>query len=186
MAEQVCITPAQVELSNTLRRLWIEHVLWTRMFIQSTLDSSGAVEEVTNRLLQNPVDFAAALTPLYGETAAGRFEAFFRDHLLIAAQLVNAAKAGDMAAYNEQRTRWYENADDIANYLAEINPNWSERDWQSMMYDHLYMTELEAMQIAGSEYAQSIRQFDEIQQQALQMADEMARGIIAQFPARFR
>ena len=185
MAEQVCITPAQVELLNTLRRLWIEHVLWTRMFIQSTLNSSGDVEEVTNRLLQNPSDFATVLIPIYGETNARRFEEFFRDHLLIAAALVNAAKAGDMAAYNEQRTRWYENADDIANFLAEINPHWSERDWQSMLYDHLYMTEVEAMQIAGRDYAESIQQFDNIQREALQMADEMARGIIAQFPARF-
>lgn len=185
MATQVCMTPAQVELSNTLRRLWMEHVLWTRAFIESTFADSGDLEQVTERLLRNPADFAAALTPIYGETDAGRFEEFFRDHLLIAAALVNAAKAGDMGAYNEQRVKWYENANDIANFLAEINPNWDEIDWQTMMYDHLYMTEVEAMQIAGNEYGASINQFDQIQQQALHMADDMTRGIIAQFPAMF-
>ena len=185
MAERVCITPRQVDLMNTLRRLWMEHVLWTRMVVQSILASSGDLNEVTNRLLENPADFAAVLAPIYGEATARRFEQFFRDHLVIAAALVNAAKVGDMTAYNEQRTRWYENADDIANFLAEINPHWSERDWQSMLYDHLYMTEVEAMQIAGKDYEESIQQFDNIQREALQMADEMARGIIAQFPARF-
>lgn len=185
MASVVCMTPAQVELSNTLRRLWIEHVLWTRAFIVSTLSDSGDLEQVTERLLRNPADFAAALTPIYGATNARRFEELFRDHLLIAAALVNAAKEGDMGAYNEQRVRWYENADDIANFLAELNPNWDENDWKTMLYDHLYMTEVEAMQIAGNEYGASINQFDQIQQQALNMADEMTSGIIEQFPAMF-
>lgn len=30
------LTYRQLQLSNTLRRLWIEHVLWTRFFIIST------------------------------------------------------------------------------------------------------------------------------------------------------
>ena len=47
MATQVCMTPAQVELSNTLRRLWMEHVLWTRAFIESTFADSGDLEQVT-------------------------------------------------------------------------------------------------------------------------------------------
>lgn len=185
MRDDVCITPEQMDLTNTLRRLWMEHVLWTRAFIMSTLTDAGDIEEVTKRLLQNPTDFAEALTPLYGETNAKRFEEFFRNHLLIAAALVNAAKEGDMGTYNEQRVKWYENADDIANFLAELNPNWDENDWKTMLYDHLYMTEVEAMQIAGNQYANSIQQFDEIQAQALDMADEMVRGLIAQFPANF-
>lgn len=31
-----CLFSKQVEISNTLRKLWMEHVLWTRFFIVST------------------------------------------------------------------------------------------------------------------------------------------------------
>ena len=186
MVKNGCMTPAQVEVMNTLRMLWMEHVLWTRQFIQSTFAGSGDLDAVTARLLQNPAGFAAALMPFYGTDIADRFEALMRDHLLIAAQLVNAAKAGDTAAYDAQRTKWYENADDIADLMAQINPHWDNIDWQTMLYDHLYLTELEAMQIGSNQYEESIRQFDEIQQQALEMGDEMADGLFEQFPDRFK
>ena len=181
MPEPKCTTPAQMELVNTLRRLWMEHVFWTRLFIQSTLNGSADLDEVTKRLLRNPSDFAAALRPFYGNQLAAQFESLLRDHLMIAAQLVNAAKKGDMNAYNEQRIKWYANADALAAYLAQINPHWNMQDWQKMLYDHLYMTEVEAMQFAGGDYASSIREFDDIQREALEMADTMAQGISRQF-----
>lgn len=174
--------PAHMELSNTLRRLWMEHVFWTRLFIQSTLNTTADLDDVTARLLRNPTDFAAVLRPLYGNQAAAQFESLLRDHLTIAAQLVNAVKAGDANAYNAQRLKWYANADALATFLAEINPYWNMRDWQKMLYDHLYMTEEEVMQYAGKDYAASIRQFDDIQREALEMADMMATGIMRQFP----
>jgi len=49
-----------------------------------------------------------------------------------------------------------------------------------MLYDHLRMTENEAVQTLNRRYAESIAQFDAIQEQALRMADEMGYGIIRQ------
>lgn len=36
------------------------------------------------------------------------------------------------------------NADNIAEFLAVINPYWCEQKWRDMMYSHLSMTEKEA------------------------------------------
>lgn len=49
------------------------------------------------------------------------------------------------------------------------------------MFDHLRMTEDEAVQILTGQYEQSIKEFDDIQAEALKMADVMTRGIIRQF-----
>jgi len=174
----------QVQLSDTIRRLWMEHVLWTRFFILSTAFSLPDLQFVTQRLLQNPVDFARVLKPLYGQQAAMQFERLFTDHLLIAAQLVNAAKAGDTAQVDEQRRKWYTNAEDIARFLASINRFWSEAQWRNLMFDHLRMTENEAVYILTEQYEKGIREYDRIQAQALEMADVMTRGIIRQFRIR--
>ncbi len=176
-----CLTPEQLQVSNTMRRLWVEHVMWTRSFIISAAMNLKDLDFVTKRLLRNPVDFANQLRPLYGNQAAMRFEQLFTDHLLIAAQLVNAAKAGNTRAVMEQRNKWYANADDIAAFLGNINPFWSQADWQSMLYDHLKMTEDEAVQVLNQQYESSISQYDAIQDQALRMADVMTYGIINQF-----
>lgn len=175
------ITQRQLELRNKLRLLWEQHVYWTRFFIISTAASLADLGDVTNRLLRNPGDFAAALTPFYGARIANRFRELLRQHLLIGGDLVTAAKNQDGAKVEDARQKWYVNADEIASFLAEINPNWSEETWRSMLYDHLAMTEQEAdLRLAGR-YPEDIQTFDDIEDEALEMADYMAQGIIRQF-----
>lgn len=178
------LTCAQLQISNTNRRLWTEHVLWTRFFIVSTAFGLPDLPFVTQRLLKNPYDSANELRPLYGEQTAMRFEELFTEHLLIAAQLVNAAKAGDTAGAEKQRKEWYANANAIAHFLAAINPFWSECVWRDLLFDHLRMTEDEAVQILTGQYERSIEEFDDIQAEALEMADVMTCGIIRQFCIR--
>lgn len=176
-----CITCQQFQLSNTFRRLWMEHVLWTRFVIVSIVFSLPDLSFVTQRLLRNPVDFANELQPFYGTQIAIRFEKLFTEHLLIAAQLVTAAKAGDTAEVNMLRKRWYANAEEIARFLGEINPFWSVCVWRDLLFDHLQMTENEAVFMLNGQYEKSIEEFDAIQAEALEMADVMTRGIIQQF-----
>ena len=176
-----CTTARQFQVSSTLRRLWMEHVMWTRSFIVSTAFGLADLNDVTKRLLKNPSDFAAALKPFYGSEAASAFEKLLTDHLLIAAALVNAAKAGDTNAAQQQRQKWYKNADDIADFLSNANPYWSRSEWQAMLYAHLKRTENEAVQLLTGKYPASIAEYDAIQAQALEMADAMAQGIALQF-----
>jgi hypothetical protein len=63
------------------------------------------VDFVTNRLLRNPKDFEMLLSPLYGERIASAFADLFTSHLVIAAQLVQAAKAGDTEAAEDAEKR---------------------------------------------------------------------------------
>lgn len=149
---------AQIDLSNTIRRLWLEHVLWTRFFIVSTAFDLPDLPYVTERLLQNPHDFANVLRPLFGNQDAMTFDKLLTDHLVIAAELVNAAKRGDAQEAEKQRKLWYDNAKNIAAFLASINPYWSEKQWQDMLFEHLAMTEKEAVDILTGEYEQSIKQ----------------------------
>jgi len=175
------VSQRQLDIIKTIWRLWVEHVLWTRFFIVSAVFSLDDLDAVTKRLLQNPADFARVLRPFYGAMKAKEFEELFTAHLLIAADLVNAAKAGNEAEVKAQRAKWYENAEQIAAFLGGINPFWSEESWRSMLFEHLRMTENEAVQMLTGKYAESIAQYDAIQRQALMMADEMSQGIIRQF-----
>jgi len=171
----------QINLFNTFRKLWQQHIMWTRSFIISTASNLGDLRFVTDRLLANPNDFADALNKFYGAEKAKKFEELLREHLLIAAKLVNAAKAGDAKSAAANRIKWYENADAIADFLSSINPFWDKKEWQKMLYDHLKMTEAEATHRLTSQYALDIKDYDEIENQALKMADYMVQGIIRQF-----
>jgi len=185
MNQPAAWTPSMVGLNQALRALWEQHVYWTRLAVDSIV-ARGADEQATlARLLRNPKDFARALQPYYGAENAKQFENLLTEHLTIAAELVKALQAGDTQAAANARKRWFANADEIAAFLASINPYWSEATWKSMMYEHLNLLTGEVASRLAGKYEENVATGDPIEKQALEMADEMTKGILQQFPAAF-
>ena len=169
------------EIINIMRKLWSQHVYWTRFFIISTAEKLQDLKYVTNRLLENPGDFAEVLKLFYGEKKADEFKKLLTEHLQIAGDLVNADKNMNTSKADDLRKKWYANADNIAEFLAVINPYWCEQKWRDMMYSHLNMTEKEAGLRLKKEYPKDIEIFESIEKEALEMGDYMACGIVKQF-----
>lgn len=176
--DNICYTQYQVELQNQLRLLWNQHVFWTRSFIISTASDLGDLDAVTKRLLQNPSDFGKVFQMFYDEQTVTTFVDLFTQHLLIAADLVNAAKRNDSNAVSEAQYKWYNNADDMSAFFASINPYWSEQIWRDFLYSHLQMTEQEATLRLSGKYAEDVKLFDMIELEALKMADYMFYGLL--------
>ena len=174
---------------DAMRKLWEDHVVWTRQFIVSAATEAGNLADIgptTDRLLANQADIGNALKPFYGEAAGNQVTALLRDHILTAAELVAAAKAGDADAVKNASAAWYKNADDIATALNGLNPrHWPLAEMKAHMKDHLDLTLKEAVARLQGRYADDIAAYDEIHAQILGMADMFSDGIIAQFPAKF-
>ena len=179
------ITKSELDLMNNIRMLWEQHGAWTRMAITSMVFGLPDEDLVINRLLQNPVDFANTLKLFYGNKIASTFSDLLKSHLVIAADLVKAAKAGDNKSATDAEKKWYENADEIATFLAYINPYWSKESWKAMLHEHLALVKAEAVALLTNDYAAGVEVYDKIELQALEMADMMAEGIIKQFPYQF-
>ena len=170
------ISQAELELNNTMRLLWEQHTAWTRMKIVFDSDQQALRTAAQNqRTCQG-----AGNSVRPSERPISR-----RKILVIAAELVTAAKAGDTQAATDAERRWYENADQIAAFLGRINPFWSEAQWRSMLHEHLRFVKGEAVALLNGQYEQSVRVYDEAERQALMMADELTRGTVRQFPRRF-
>lgn len=184
-AQPIHITQTEQMLSNHIRGLWEQHVFWTLLFILGVTFELPNANLITDRLLRNPKDFEKILIPVYGQSVAAEFSKLFTSHLSIAAELVKAAKAGNNAAAASAEKLWYENADQIAAFLNDINPYWSAQEWQKVLYDHLAMTKNAAVYYLTRKYEDSIKEFDNIEQQALAMADMMTLGIVKQFSEYF-
>jgi len=176
---------ATKDLTDYMHILWEQHVYWTRMVIISIINALPDEEVATKRLLRNARDFEKAFSFFYNEKIAHNFGNLLTDHLVIASELVKAAKAGNNKAVATAEQRWYRNADEIVNFLASINPYWSE-GMKEMWYDHLSLTKSEALAILTQKHRKSIAIFGQIEQLALLMADSFANGLIKQFPERFR
>lgn len=172
---------------SAMRVLWEDHITWTRLYLVSAIAGLPDTQPTAQRLLRNQTDIGNAVKPFYGETAGTKLTALLRDHILIAADLVGAAKAGDDAKVAAARGRWYANADEIADFLSSANPrHWPKAETRSMMREHLDLTLVEATARLKSDWTLDISTYDKIHRQILGMADMLSTGIIAQFPAKFR
>ena len=178
---------AQVAFHDAMRKLWEDHVTWTRLAIVTFAVDYEGFDATAARLLQNQVDIGDAIKPFYGDAAGAQLTALLHDHITIAVEILEAAKAGDTAAFNEANARWYANANDIADFLSAANPQfWPNDMMRADMKTHLDQTLTEAAHELEGKYAESVADYEHIHAHILAMADVLSSGIIGQFPSRFR
>ena len=174
------------EFSRTMRLVWEDHVVWTRLFLVSAADNNPDLESVTERLLKNQTDIGDVFKPYYGLEAGTQLTQLLKTHITTASDLVMAMKNGDEEAQKTADVAWYKNASEIADFLSANNPNWKEDDMRSMMVEHLDLTKQEAIDILGKKYEESIADYDKINAQILLIADHLTAGIVRQFPDKFK
>ena len=175
-----------VAFHDAMRKLWEDHITWTRLVIVSVLNGLPDTPTTVARLLQNQADIGNAIKPFYGDTAGNQLTSLLHDHITIAAEILTDAKAGDNTALNDALSRWYDNANQIASFLHSANPkNWSLDTMQQMMKTHLDLTLKEAVTYLKADYQGSSNAYEQVHLEILQMADMLSNGIIDQFHSMF-
>jgi hypothetical protein len=180
-------TAKAARLHDDMRKLWEDHITWTRLAIVSFAGGLPDLQATETRLLANQADIANAIRPYYGAAASTKLRGLLRAHILGAVALLQAAKANDSAALGKAHDAWYANGNDIADFLSGANPrSWPRGEMRSMMKTHLDETLKEAVDRLGGHFAVDVRDYDAVHRSILEMADMLSDGIVAQFPARFR
>ena len=179
-------TPAASELRTNMRKLWEDHVTWTRNVICCLTDDLPGADQAVKRLLKNQDDIGNAVEPLYGEAGGNKLTALLHDHIIIAADVVKAAKAGDNGALDAANKKWYANADEISAFLSKANPNWKEDDMKKKMHEHLKLTTDEAVARLKKDYDADVAAYDKVHNEILEMSDMLTDGNVKQFPDKFK
>lgn len=175
-----------LDFHNAMRKLWEDHITWTRLYIVSFAADLPDTDLTAERLLQNQTDIGDAIKPMYGDEAGNQLTELLKEHITGAVNLLTAAKAGDAAAADEAGAAWNANGEAIATFLNSANPdNWPLDDLKAEMQMHLDLTLKEAQARLSGDYAADIAAYDEVHQHILGMADILSAGIIKQFPDMF-
>ena len=181
------VTAKELSLRNDMRRLWEDHVTWTRLAIISLTTGSPDTNATVARLLRNQGDIGNAVKPFYGRAAGAALTVELREHIMIAADLVAAAKAGDQDGVATAQARWQRNADDIAALLHRANPRqWPLATLKAELRTHLRLTTQEAVARLQADWTGDVAAYDRIHRHALHVADLLSTGLVEQFPGRFR
>ncbi len=174
------------DFNNAMRKLWEDHLTWTRLYIISAAGNLPDKDATAQRLLQNQTDIGNAVAQFYGQPAGEKLTGLLKDHILGAAALIEAAKSGDKAKIDAAAAKWYANGDDIAAFLSGANPqNWPLADMKAGMKMHLDLTLKEATDRLQGKYADDVKDYDKVHEHILGLADLLSSGIEKQFPKRF-
>jgi hypothetical protein len=164
----------------TMRKLWEDHVVWTRMVIVAAIAGSSDVDSATQRLLANQDDIGDAIAPFFGHEAGAGLAALLREHILIAAEILAAATSGDSEAFDTALASWYVNGDDVAGFLHTANPrSWPLGHMKAMMREHLDLTLAEATARLNGDWDADVRAYDRVHDAILRMADMITDGLLA-------
>lgn len=179
-------TPSAFTLKQDMRKLWTDHVVWTRDYIVAAVGDQPNAQASANRLLKNQEDIGNAVAMYYGKDAGATLTTLLKEHITIAVDLIKAAKAGDKAAQGQADKKWQQNATDIADFLSKANPNWPRATLVDLMKMHLSTTTNEVVARLNKNWDEDVRAFDEVYSHILKMSDALAEGIVKQFPDKFR
>lgn len=172
-------------LYQDMRKLWSDHVIWTREYIVAFEDGSPGAPQAADRLLKNQEDLGNAIVPYYGKAAGDNLTALLKEHILISFDLLDTVKSGNQTKFNETNASWYKNADDLATFLNNLNPNWKKQDLVTMLDDHMNLTIQEAVYHLNKDYVSDVKEFDMVYDEIMSMSDALSAGIIKQFPGQF-
>jgi hypothetical protein len=184
-------TASQVAFHDQMRKLWEDHVTWTRLTIVSAVGQKNGkalpdLDATLQRLHANQDDIGAAIVPFFGQAAGDQLAALLHEHISGAVELVLAAKAGDDARVDAAARRWYDNAQEIADFLAGANPEfWPQEAMREAMHMHLDQTLREAVDRLNGNYEAEVQDYDQAHLHILMMADILSSGIIQAFPDQF-
>ena len=180
------MTKPAADLGMAMRKLWEDHITYTRNYIISALASLEDQGKIAERLLRNQDDIGNAIKPFYGDAAGAKLTALLRDHILIAVDVVKAAKAGVAADLDAASKKWTANADDLAAFLSGANPNWGRAQMADMLHKHLEYTTQEVVSRLKKDWGADIEAYDMGHAHMLMFADMLTQGIVKQFPAKFK
>jgi len=172
-------------LKQDMRKLWTDHVVWTRDYIIAATTDAPDAPLALSRLMKNQEDMGAAIAKFYGDAAGKQLTTLLKEHIAVAGDLVKAAKAGDKAAQQQADTKWHQNATQIADFLSKANPNWPRATLIDMMNKHLATTTDEVVARLTKNWDGDVRAYDAVYDHILHMSDALSDGIVKQFPDKF-
>lgn len=179
------ISMNQVQLLKQMNLVWEQHIMWTRMLLISITENLKDLEATQARLLRNPKDIADVFRRFYGNAVANRIQQLLTEHLTIGKDLIVALKNKSQEEAKRLNTKWYQNADEMAEAFSSINLFYPREEIRNMLYEHLRLTTNEVNNRLQGNYAEDINSYDMVQKEILRMSQFFVNGIVRQFQNLF-
>jgi hypothetical protein len=175
-----------VQLEETLRGLWVDHIFWVRSVVLSSKYGDPEAAKVAEKsAVNNARAIADSIIPFYGKAAGDKLFELLAGHYGAVKSYMSAAFANDKAGMDAARNSLRANADAIAVFLSSANPNWPRDTLESLLMTHgaHHLEQIDA--IGRKDFASEAVNWASMKEHMYMIADALGAGIVKQFPKKF-
>ncbi len=173
------------ELKDIMKKAWLQKGFWTHILLVSVIEQLKDENEVTKRIMENPLDLESIYSRYYDSTVDVRISELFKQHLDIVKKYIESLVYKNEEEANRLSQQLYSNADDVAYFISAINPYIDQKKLKNMLYEHIDLIKKQIAARIDGDYTSEIAIYDLGEQQAVELANELSNAIIQQFPDKF-
>ncbi len=155
-------TKACIHKTN-MRRLWADHVIYTRLYIIAAFANDQSKDTIAARLMSNQTKIGEYVSLAY-PGKGDRLAELLRDHIQLFVDAITAIQNGQPV----DTKKILENGRQISIYLQKVNPKWHIGEH---MTDHINLTLKEVKLISSHDSINDIKNFDMIMESIYVMSD---------------
>lgn len=175
--EYQCISLSQMNIIFNSRDFWRKLTMWIRLYLISRYSGFGNVEEAYNHLYDYPSEFTTMLQFIFGKDIKDRYNQLLVQQIITLKELIDAQTLGNIELINKRVNELYQNADEQAKFLSEVNPYWEIIQCRQLLHTYIRYTIAEANYISMGDYANSMNAYSNLMNQAVSLGDYLSLGL---------
>lgn len=171
-------TYEEVKLKIGMRRLWEEHIIWTRQLIVDITGNLASIDKTLDRLLKNQEQIGNYIKPFFGDIAGNNLTILLKNHIIITSDLLYAIKTNNITNITILEEQWMISVENISTLFSTTNVCYSQNELIDMFNTYLILIKYQFIARMSKDYNADIMYFDMGLHQILTISDYLTKCII--------
>lgn len=177
------ISVGQYNMVRNIRQMMAEISYLTRFYMFSRIVNLYETDYIAQRLYAVPAMLNRKTEMILGYENSEGLLNLLSVYTIMLESVINSIMNDNFPMIEASMNNLYRYADQIAEYLASINPYWTKSKWKELLYTYNNHLIDEASAIQGKEYDESLFIYEDLLKSALAIADYFAQGLNQYFLA---
>ena len=179
--QEIAYNDQQKAFKKKMHQLWLEHIVWDHAYtVAATANRLSEAQAIADRLMRNQEDIGRAFALYYGARVGKQITALLKEHIMIGGNLIEALKSNNKPSIMRLKEIWFQNGEQITQFLHHISPQLDQRELSAMFRTHLRLATQDAITRLRKRWHENIRISDQSLKLMLAFADYLAKGILMQ------
>ncbi|HYE69853.1 MAG TPA: hypothetical protein VEA58_14655 [Anaerovoracaceae bacterium] len=172
-----CISFDQMTILYYIKIFWLEMTTWTRAYIISRVINSDYANKAYEKLRQVPIQYGNLMKTIFNEEMVDQNLQLIYKHINLINNLITALVNNNQEGVNSAVQFLFQNSDERAALLAQMNPNLDQNQWSAILHNFLRSTIDEITSFLNGDYERNIEVYQHLIDQTEQISNTFTESL---------